>query len=67
MPSFTGCTQAATKERAPFTSTTQTRQAPISFKSFKKHKVGILIPANLAASKIVEPSGTEKGIPLILI
>ena len=35
MPSFTGYTQDATSERAPFTSTTQTRQAPISLMSFR--------------------------------
>ncbi len=35
MPSFTGYTQAAQRERAPFTSTMHIRQAPIWFISFK--------------------------------
>ena len=66
IPSFTGYTQEATKERAPFTSTTQTRHAPISLISFKKHRVGISMLASLAASRMVEPFGAVTSMPLIL-
>ena len=65
IPSFTGYTQEATKLLAPLTSTTQIRQAPISLISFKKQRVGMSIPASLAASKIVEPLGAVTVMPLI--
>ena len=35
MPSLTGYTQAATRDRAPFTSTMHIRQAPIWLTSFR--------------------------------
>ncbi|CUP53341.1 Uncharacterised protein [Flavonifractor plautii] len=50
---------------APFTSTTQMRQAPISLMSFRKHSDGMLKPAERAASSTVEPSGTVTGMSLM--
>ena len=58
MPSSTAVLQAATNASFPLISTMQTRQAPISFKSFKKQRVGILIPTDAAAFKIVVPFST---------
>ena len=67
MPSFTGYTHAATSERAPLTSTMHMRHAPIWLMSFKKQRVGMSIPASLAASRIVLPAGTSQAMPLILM
>ena len=65
MPSLTGYTQEATRLLAPFTSTTQMRQAPISLTSFRKQREGILIPAFRAASSTLVPSGTVTEMSLI--
>ena len=49
MPSSTVVLHAGARRSYPFISTRQMRQAPISLYSFKKQRVGISIPALLAA------------------
>src|SRR5271163_5156553 len=58
--------QAGTSVREPSSSTTQTRQTLTGVRLSKKQSVGVSIPSFLAASRMVEPSGTETGSPSIL-
>jgi len=59
IPSSATLLQAETSLLIPSISTTQIRQAPISFISFKKQRLGICISAFSAASSIVVPSLTS--------
>ena len=58
IPSSTVWIQEVANPRLPSTSTIHILQSPTSFISFKKHSVGISIPACLAASRIVVPFST---------
>ena len=59
MPGSTLREQAGTSVRDPSNSTTQTRQTLTGVRLSRKHSVGVSIPSLLAASRMVEPSGTE--------
>src|ERR1700723_2658937 len=59
--------QAGTSVREPSSSTTHTRQTLTGVRLSRKQIVGVSIPSFFAASRIVEPSGTETGWPSILI
>ena len=58
MPLVTGIEQEAARFRAPSTSTTHTRHAPIASSPSTWQSVGIRTPACRAAWRIVVPSGT---------
>src|SRR5271154_2690092 len=53
--------QAGTSVREPSNSTTQTRHTFTGVRLSRKHNVGVSIPSFFAASRMVEPSGTEMG------
>ncbi|KAF5039636.1 hypothetical protein DSECCO2_541840 [anaerobic digester metagenome] len=44
MPSAAGAAQDATRVRAPQTSTTQMRQAPVGVQLGRRHRVGMKMP-----------------------
>src|SRR5215471_11882861 len=58
---------AGTRVRDPSNSTTHTRQTFTGVRVSRKHKVGVSMPNLCAASRMVEPSGTETVWPSILI
>src|SRR5271155_4686755 len=58
---------AGTRVREPSNSTTQTRQTFTGVRLSRKQIVGVSMPSFFAASRIVDPSGTETGWPSILI
>lgn len=66
IPSSTFCIHEVAKPFLPSTSTIHILQSPTSFISFKKHNVGISIPACFAASNIVVPSGQQHFFHLFL-
>src|SRR5271168_160791 len=53
--------QAGTSVRDPSSSTTQTRHTFTGVRLSRKQSVGVSIPSFFAASRMVEPSGTETG------
>src|SRR5215471_17865583 len=59
--------QAGTSAREPSNSTTQTRQTLTGVRLSRKQMVGVSIPSFFVASRIVEPSSTETGLPSISI
>src|SRR5512133_3876605 len=59
----TGKVQAGCSVRWPSTSTTHMRQTPATSRSGWSHSVGMLIPAFLAASRMVTPNGTLASTP----
>src|SRR5579871_443524 len=67
MPSSTLREQAGTNVREPSNSTTHTRQTFTGVRLSRKQSVGVSMPALRAASRMVEPSGTETAPPSILI
>ena len=62
-----GVEQAGSSVRAPFTSTTQIRQAPVGVVPFKWHNVGISMWPRRATSRIVSPGSMGSSFPLITI
>jgi len=65
-PSVQGVEHAATSVRAPSTSTRHTRHAPSGSRFSRKHSVGIWMPADFAACRIVDPSAISIALPLIV-
>ncbi len=64
MPGVTGVEQEAIRDRAPLTSTRQTRQAPVGVASLRWQSVGMTTPASRAASRIVCPGLKVVSFPL---
>src|SRR3954447_19923387 len=58
---------AGTSVREPSISTTQTRQTFTGVRLSRKQSVGVSMPSLRAASRMVEPSGTEAGWPSMVI
>ena len=58
-----GMAQDATSDRAPCTSTTQTRQAPVGMAAFRWQRVGMSMPCRRAASRTVSPLSNVSSLP----
>ncbi len=63
MPSSAGVLQAAIRRSQPSTSTTHTRQAPMSLTPLMPHSVGTRVPDANAAESMGAPSGTWTAWP----
>src|SRR5262249_7666082 len=67
MPGSTFREHAGASVREPSSSTTQTRHTLTGVRLSRKHSVGVSMLSWRAASRMVEPSGTEISLPSILI
>src|SRR5260370_73086 len=67
IPASTFREQAGTSVRAPVSSTTHTRHTLTGVRVSKKHNVGVSMPFERQASRMVIVSGTRSDSPSILI